>query len=102
MGFVMKILVPLKGNKNCFPGRRVPAPAMCSRIHQALREQGTFQLSLREGVHNANIEREIIDEVHRDPETSTRELARKFGVSHSTVWRIINREGLYPYHFLRV
>lgn len=88
--------------ENRFPGRRVPAPAMFARIHQALRDRGTFRRSLREGVHNADLEREILDEVNRDPETSTRALARQFGVHHTTVWRTINREGLYPYHFLRV
>ncbi|KAL4089948.1 hypothetical protein QTP88_024875 [Uroleucon formosanum] len=75
---------------------------MFARIHQALRDRGTFRRSLREGVHNADLEREILDEVNRDPETSTRALAHQFGVHHTTVWRIINREGLYPYHFLRV
>ncbi|CAI6359122.1 unnamed protein product [Macrosiphum euphorbiae] len=88
--------------ENRFPHRRVPAPAMFSRIHQALSERGTFRRSLREGVQNVDLEREILDEVNRDPETSTRTLARQFGVHHSTVWRTINREGLHPYHFLRV
>ncbi|KAL4096583.1 hypothetical protein QTP88_021509 [Uroleucon formosanum] len=78
--------------ENRFPGRRVPAPAMFARIHQALRDRGTFRRSLREGVHNADLEREILDEVNRDPETSTRALARQFGVHHTTVWRTINRE----------
>jgi len=57
---------------------------------------------LREGVHNVDLKREILEEVNRDPETSTRALARQFGVDNSTVWITIIREGLYPYHFLRV
>ncbi|KAL4126443.1 hypothetical protein QTP88_010665 [Uroleucon formosanum] len=96
------VLPRLKEYENRFPGRRVPAPAMFARIHQALRDRGTFRRSLREGVHNADLEREILDEVNRDPETSTRALACQFGVHHTTVWRTINREGLYPYYFLRV
>jgi len=72
---------------------------MFSRIHQALRERGSFQPSLKKGVHNVYVKREILDEVNRDPETSTHVPIRQFGVGHSTVWRIINREGLYPYHF---
>ncbi|KAL4149757.1 hypothetical protein QTP88_003625 [Uroleucon formosanum] len=48
------------------------------------------------------METEILDEVNRDPETSTRVLVRQFGVHYSTIWRTINREGLYPYHFLTV
>jgi hypothetical protein len=86
-------------HENRLPGRRVPAPAMFSRVHQALKERGTFRRSLREGVHNVYLEREILDEVNRDPETSTRTLSRQFGVHHSTVWKTINRAGLYPYHF---
>jgi hypothetical protein len=50
--------------KNRFPGRRVPALAMFSRIHQALRKRGTFRWSLREGLHNTDLEREILDEVN--------------------------------------
>ncbi|KAL4098417.1 hypothetical protein QTP88_023036 [Uroleucon formosanum] len=76
--------------ENRFPGRRVPAPAMFARIHQALRDRGTFRRSLREGVHNADLEREILDEVNRDPETSTRALARQFGVHHTTRTQTIN------------
>jgi hypothetical protein len=48
------------------------------------------------------LEREIIDEVNRDPETSTRTLTRQFVVHHSIVWRTINRASLYPYNLLRV
>ncbi|KAL4119670.1 hypothetical protein QTP88_012462 [Uroleucon formosanum] len=66
--------------KNRFPHRRVPAPAMFSRIHQALRERGTFRRSLRESILNVDLKTEILNEVDRDPET----------------------KGLYPYHFLRV
>jgi len=88
--------------ENRFPHRRVPVPAMFSRIHQALRERDTIRRSLREGVQNVDLEREILDEVNRDSKTSTRLLAHQFGVYHSTVWRTINREGLHPYHFLRV
>uniref|UniRef100_A0A2S2R0X2 Uncharacterized protein n=1 Tax=Sipha flava TaxID=143950 RepID=A0A2S2R0X2_9HEMI len=81
--------------ENRFPGRRVPAPGMLSKIHQALRERGTFIRSLRKGVHNTDLEKEILNETNRDPETSTRALARQFDVRHSTVWRTINRESLY-------
>lgn len=88
--------------ENRFPLRRIPAPAMFSRIHQALRERGTFRRLPREGIHNVDLEREILDEVNNDPETTTHALSRQFDVHHSTVWRIINRNGLYPYHFLRV
>jgi len=57
---------------------------------------------LREGIRNVDLETEILDEVNRDPETSTRVLARQFGVHYSTVWRTFNTEGLYPYNFLKV
>jgi hypothetical protein len=71
--------------ENRFPYRRVLVPAMFSRIHQALRERGTFRRSLREGIQNVDLEREILDEVNRDPETSTRTRAHQFRVHHSTI-----------------
>jgi len=45
-----------KEYKNRFPGRRIPTPAMFSIINQALRELGAFRPSLKEGVHNADME----------------------------------------------
>ncbi|KAL4148262.1 hypothetical protein QTP88_002542 [Uroleucon formosanum] len=87
--------------ENRFPHQRVPAPVMFRRIHQALRERGTFRRSSREGIRNVDLETEILDEVNRNPETSTRVFARQFGVHYSTVWKTLNTEGLYPYHYLR-
>jgi len=82
--------------------RRVPAPAMFSRIHQVLRKRGTFRLSLREGIGNVDLKTEILDKVNRDPETSTRILARQYGVHNSSVWRTINTKNFYLYYFLRI
>jgi len=90
----MEILEPHKeSTKIVYLIGYVPSPAMFSRIHQALRERDIFRRSLREGIHNVGLETEILDEVNRDPETSTRALARQFGVHNSTVCRTINGDG---------
>ncbi|KAJ8890247.1 hypothetical protein PR048_009755 [Dryococelus australis] len=40
----------------------------------------------------------ILAAINRDPHISTQRIARYFGVSRSTIWRILHDGGLHPYH----
>jgi hypothetical protein len=40
--------------------------------------------------------------VHEDPNVSVRKIARQVGASKSTVWRILHREQMHPYHYVRI
>lgn len=46
-----------------------------------------------------DIEDSIFEFFERDPRASTYDAARRFGVSQSTVWKLLNAAGLHPYHF---
>jgi hypothetical protein len=47
-------------------------------------------------------ERNILDAVQRNPRASTRRLARRCGITQSTVWRTLNGSRLHPYHLQKV
>ncbi|KAF9818179.1 hypothetical protein SFRURICE_003920 [Spodoptera frugiperda] len=40
-----------------------------------------------------------LNATHGCPRASTFDAARRFGVSQSTVWKLLNAAGLHPYHF---
>lgn len=52
--------------------------------------------------YSAELEEEVLDFFRRHPVASTRDAARVFDVSDNYVWRLLNREGLHPYHYTRV
>ena len=43
----------------------------------------------------------ILNHVEDRPDTSTRAVARRIGVSQPTVWRVLNEERLHPFHVQR-
>lgn len=48
---------------------------------------------------SVDVEDSVLEFFERDPRASTYDAARRFGVSPSTVWRLLNSAGLHPYHF---
>lgn len=44
----------------------------------------------------------IFDYFERNPRASTRDAARRFGISQPTVWKLLNRAGMHPYHYQKV
>ncbi|KAF9818159.1 hypothetical protein SFRURICE_003900 [Spodoptera frugiperda] len=47
------------------------------------------------------LQEDILEFFQREPRASTREAGRRFGVHHSTVWRLLKREQ-DPFHFQKV
>nr|CAH7715284.1 unnamed protein product [Callosobruchus chinensis] len=45
------------------------------------------------------MEEAVLNEIERNPETSTRKIAHKLNITHVTVWQILRHQQLYPYHF---
>lgn len=91
-----------------YPDRRHPDRKLFIKIHQRLSETGSFRpLNHSRGrpvsVRSPEVEEMVLEAVHENPELSTRRIAQQHGVRcHSTVWKILNDQLLYPYHLQRV
>ncbi|KFM77037.1 hypothetical protein X975_18776, partial [Stegodyphus mimosarum] len=90
-----------------FPKRRMPKHTMFERLRRSLCENGSFEVTsnTRSGRRTAlqpRIEESILNIAHESPQTSTRAIARRLQLSHSTVWTVLNENGLHPYHLQRV
>nr|CAH7737068.1 unnamed protein product [Callosobruchus chinensis] len=90
-----------------YPQRAVPAVRTFIRIHARLSETGSFKRSTfvigRPAiVRTVQMEEAVLNEIERNPETSTRKIAHEFNITHVTVWQILRHQQLYPYHMQRV
>ena len=90
-----------------YPNRQLPCARTFARIHQRLRENGTFDRSTRDvgrprAVRSTRLEERVLHVVDENPSESTRRIAVRERVSHMTIWRILHDTLLYPYHFQRV
>lgn len=90
-----------------YPIRRVPNDRTFAAIHRRLRETGQFKpiradagRPMHENINN--IDDRILQKVNNNPEISLRRLEAEFGVPYSTIWKILHRANLYPYHLQRV
>ncbi|EZA46573.1 hypothetical protein X777_00019, partial [Ooceraea biroi] len=88
-----------------FPNRRQPDRRTFIRIHQRLRENGSFAHQRRPGRPRSiapDLEERVLERVDINPGTSTRRIAMQERISASSVRRILHRALLYPYHIQRV
>lgn len=90
-----------------FPNRRIPGHNMFGRLHNRLRETGSFEARMNDTgaerrTRTRGMEEAVLLEVENDPGTSTRAIGARLGVSHSSVWRILHEDELHPYHVQRV
>jgi len=90
--------------RNKYPRRRAPNHKTFVDIHRQIAERGVATLSNHHSLRRsaALIEEQVLAEVTRNPESSVRRLSARLGVSKSSVWRILKKEGLHPYHFQKV
>lgn len=87
-----------------FPNRVLPNRQVFTDIHNRLCETGSFAKSTHEGINQTpiQVEENIIHSVQQSPGTSVRRLSRQHLVSSYKTWKILNNEGLYPYHLRKV
>ena len=90
-----------------YPNRVIPHRQMFVRVHQRLRESGSFnKLTAENGrprtVTTVEAEEAVLYEIEQNPTTSTRKIAANVNISHPTVFRILKNQLLYPYHIQRV
>lgn len=90
--------------REMFPGRRIPTPRVILNANQRLRDYGQFTVPAhaqgRGGVsYPVSLHEDILQYFEDNPQASTRNAARRFGVSQWTVWNQLHKNGLHPYHF---
>lgn len=90
-----------------YPQRVAPHHTLFPRIHQRLRETGTFVVKKpdcgrQRDVRTPALEEAVLDLVDEQPEISTRRIALQLNVNHMTVFSILKEHLLYPYHIQRV
>lgn len=90
-----------------FPRRRVPCHKTFIRIDQRLRDIGSLKPRKIDSGRQRNDdsfqkEEKILDCIKKNPSTSTRRISNEVAFSKSIVSRILNKNGLYPYHLQRV
>lgn len=89
------------------PNPQIPSPPTFLSVRQRLLDHGqvrtpTHAQGRGHPPHSVELEEDIIEYFERHPLRSTRMAARRFNVSQYYVWKILNCEGLHPYHFRKV
>ena len=72
-----------------FPNRRIPNRRVFTGVYQTLRDTGRlpgFRIVAERGVNEGVNEEGIVRKLHRSPRASTRRIARRLRVPHTTVW----------------
>nr|CAH7733371.1 unnamed protein product [Callosobruchus chinensis] len=87
-----------------YPQRAVPAVRTFIQIHVLLSETGSFKRStVVIGrpliVRTVQMEEAVLNEIERNPETSSRKIAHELNITHVTVWQILRHQQLPVYHF---
>ncbi|KAJ8946092.1 hypothetical protein NQ318_010389 [Aromia moschata] len=87
--------------------RRTPSRKMFDNIDRRLRETGTFYKTNRNAgrqrfARNVNVEERVLNRVWEDSTLSTRRLGMLEYISQSSVWRILHKQSLYPFHAVKV
>lgn len=90
-----------------YPNRRIPNEKTFLHTVQRLRDFGCFKPHTQDNGRDQtlrvrNVEEGILNTVYERPETSTRRLAAEYGVSQSTVNRMLHMHSLHPYHVQKV
>ncbi|GBM88140.1 hypothetical protein AVEN_125287-1 [Araneus ventricosus] len=80
---------------------------MFERLHWCLCETGSFVTGMHDtgrsrSVWTPQVVEDILQGVGDRPDISTREVSRAVNVPHSIVWRVLQDEGLHPYHVQKV
>ncbi|GFY45752.1 uncharacterized protein TNIN_289811 [Trichonephila inaurata madagascariensis] len=86
-----------------FPSRILPNRKTLERLHQRLRETGSFFSEIHDightrSVRTPELEKHALREFEEDSEMSTQTVSAAANVSHMTVCRVLGAKGLRPFH----
>lgn len=88
-----------------YPNRRQPNYKLFRNLYNRLGETGSLRPKSQQGATKtitADEEDDILIRVTQNPNISTRRLGLATGISQSSVFRILKREELHPYHYTPV
>lgn len=88
-----------------FPRRNLPSVNTFQATYARFLETGsvdTRRVVNRRSPVSTHTEEDVLSIVRRDPSTSTRRISARVGASQSTVWKILKKEKLHPYHLTPV
>lgn len=90
-----------------YPQRVAPYHTLFARLHQRLRETGTFtkrkyDCGRQREVRTPALEEAVLNLIDEQPDISTRKISLQLHVNHMTVFAILKEQLLYPYHMQRV
>lgn len=90
--------------RNGVPAPQIPSTDLILRTVQRLLDHGQFQLPGHARGRgrpplSIHVEDAIVEYFQRHPRRSTRQAARRFGVSQYAVWKLLHSMDMYPYHF---
>lgn len=82
------------------PGRPVPTATTIANVFDKFRKDGSVhrRRRLKATVVSEDFEIDVLAYVKVNPQTSSREIARQCGSSATSVWKVLRRHNLHPYH----
>jgi len=87
-----------------FPNRYVPTDKSFQNVDRTLREFGTLKKRTSEGRPRVDVvtEEEVLEQFKRVPSTVLEQFRMKSEYQNQSIWDILSRNSMYPYHVQRV
>jgi len=89
-----------------YPNRRQPNNKLFRNLYNRLGETGSFRPTHTNNDARRTIsieqEEDVLVRISENPHLSTRRLTAATRISQPSIWRILHRENLHPYHFTPV
>ena len=89
-----------------YPQRVIPHHGIFARLHQRLAETGKFSKNTTDVGASVKVtpeeEEAVLNYINENPTTSIRKMALALNLTHSTIWRLLKKHLLYPYHIQKV
>jgi hypothetical protein len=90
-----------------YPQQQLPHHTMFASIDRRLREYGSLQINnctagCPRTVRTPDFDKAVLDTIEEKPSSSTSTTTCDLQIHHSTVWRVLKEQQLYPFHLQKV
>jgi hypothetical protein len=86
-----------------YPNRRHPDRRVIDGVARRLHSTGQLRANMidtgRRPLRTIQMQENILQSFHEDPQLSVRYVGRHFNIPHQVVWRTLKDDGQHPYHF---